>query len=122
MPISLVLSVLDGLSDRLVFRGLGRQRVYRRLQGSCFWMFGAEFSETKKSEGGNMMTDNELLPFAIDEHTGHHLDEMAQMNPPEDELGEDIDRLVYKRLQSTVGHIFRTPMRAAHTSVQFFFA
>lgn len=28
-----------------------------------------------------MMTDNELLPFAIDEHTGHHLDEMAQMEP-----------------------------------------
>ena len=30
----------------------------------------------------------------INEHTGHRLNEIAQMNPPEDELG-DIDILVY---------------------------
>lgn len=30
----------------------------------------------------------------IDELTGHHLNEVAQLNPPEDDLG-DIDVLVY---------------------------
>ena len=45
------------------------------------------------------MIKNEVLIYndereMIDEYTGHHLNEIAHMNPPEDELG-DIDILVY---------------------------
>ena len=33
--------------------------------------------------------------FIIDEETGHHLYEMARMNPPEDNLGEGIEIWVF---------------------------